>query len=181
MRLKGLFLVIGWFSCLWAYAQRDIDGAAKWSDRIYIGGGGGFNAGTSSGNKYFSISLFPVVGYMVTSQFSAGTGISYQHTEFSDIGFKYKQYGLMPFVRYNFKELFLTAEYNYINLPLLKPTSNGYLEVGRAYRSRMLLGAGYTTAMGSRMRLNAMALYDVLYKPGNGFLSPWVFRVFFSF
>ena len=170
------------FLSITVLSQKDVDSESKWNDRLYFGGGGGFNAGTQGGIKYFSISLSPVVGYMITSNFSAGTSIVYQHTSYSDFNFNYKQYGLMPFVRYNFKELFLTAEYNYINVPVLTYSGSGYSEASRIYRSRTLLGAGISQPIGGgNGRINAMALYDITYKIGNGFLSPWVFRVFFSF
>jgi hypothetical protein len=165
-----------------AVAQREVDDNSKWTDRIYVGGGGGLNFGTNSiGDKYFAYSINPVVGYMITPQFSAGTGFSYQGINYSDRNFKYSQYGILPFVRYNFNDLFLTAEYNLINFPVVTYSSGGYSEANRAYRSRFLLGAGYTQRLGDRLAVNAMAMYDVLYSRPSPFLSPWVFRVFFSF
>jgi hypothetical protein len=178
-------IVISSFICLsfLAVAQRDVDSESNWMDRVYFGGGGSFNGGDNSfGTRYFSISVMPVVGYMVTSQLSVGTGVVYQRTSFPDDNFNYVQYGLMPFVRYNFNELFLTAEYNYFNVPVLSLSSQGFAVEDRVYRSRMLLGAGYSRPLGGgRMRVNAMALYDVLYRRPSIFNSPWVFRVFFSF
>jgi hypothetical protein len=164
-----------------ALAQRDVEDGDDWKERLYFGGGGGFNGGNSNGIRYWSISVTPIVGYMVAPKFSVGTGVSYQRTTYQDYNFNYVQYGFMPFLRYNFNELFLTAEYNYINLPTLTQNSSGFGTDSRVFRSRMLFGAGYSQPLGGRSRLNAVALYDVLYKPGNGFLSPWVFRVFFSF
>jgi hypothetical protein len=162
-----------------AWAQRDVDDNAKWNDRLYFGGGGGFSGGSNSYGKYFYFSVNPVVGYMITSNASVGTGFIYQRTSYSDLGLNYTQYGVNPFVRYNFSQLFLTAEYNYINIPVNPFTSNG---AERVFKSRMLFGAGYSVPMGSsRGRINAMALYDVLYKQPSVFSSPWVFRVFFSF
>jgi hypothetical protein len=161
-----------------AYAQRDVEDGDDWKERLYFGGGGGFNGGTSQGYRYWSISVTPIVGYMVAPKFSVGTGFSYQRTAYPDFNFNYSQYGIMPFARYNFNELFFTAEYNYINLPILNQNLG---TDSRVFRSRMLFGAGYSKPLGGRTRLNAMALYDVLYRPNNGFLSPWIFRVFFSF
>lgn len=164
-----------------AFAQRDVDNDAAWKDRVYLGGGGGFNGGTSNGYKYWSISVSPVVGYMVTSNFSVGTGITYQRTTYSDFNVNYTQYGVMPFVRYNFNQLFLTAEYNYINLPTSAYQPNSLSSSDRFFKSRMLFGAGYTQPLGGRGRVNVAALYDVLYRRPSVFLSPWVFRVFFTF
>jgi hypothetical protein len=160
-------------------AQREVDEQADWKDRIYFGGGGGLNGGTDlNGNRYFFFSLSPVVGYMITSQLSAGTGIVYQRTNFSDRNISFTQYGIMPFVRYNFKDLFLTAEYNYINLPRL---GNNLNTVDRIFLDRLLLGVGYSQPLGGRTKLNVMAMYDVLFERSSPFLTPWVFRVFFTF
>lgn len=161
-----------------AFAQRDVEDGDEWKERLYFGGGGGFNGGTTNGIRYWSVSVTPIVGYMVAPKFSVGTGVSYQRTSYTDFNFSYSQYGIMPFARYNFNELFLTAEYNYINLPVLNQNLG---TDSRVFRSRMLFGAGYSQPLGGRSRLNAVALYDVLYSQPSPFLSPWVFRVFFSF
>ena len=167
------------FVCLafLANAQKDVDDNAEWMDRIYFGGGGGFSGGQNSFGRYFYFSVSPVVGYMLTSNASVGTGLVYQRTSYVDQNINFTQYGITPFIRYNFDKLFLIAEFNYINTPAY--SFNGKSE--RVFRSRMLLGAGYSVPAGSRVRVNAMALYDVLYRQPSVFTSPWVFRVFFSF
>ena len=170
---------------VWAttHAQKEIGDQPSWKDRIYTGGGFGFNAGQDLfGNRYFNFSVSPILGYMITPQFSGGIGISYQRISYSDFDFAYSQYALMPFLRYNIKELFLTTEYNYINLPRITRTSTGNLtESDRFYRSRFLVGAGYSQPLGARARVNAVAMYDLLYQSPSVFGSPWVFRVFVSF
>jgi len=173
-------ILLGFIS-IGALAQIDVDDQSNWMDRVYFGGGGSFGGGTSNGIKYTYLSVSPVVGYMVTSQFSAGSGFIYQRTSYSDIKFTYDQYGIMPFVRYNFNNFFVTAEYNYINLPLMSYSNLGYKVDARVYRSRMFLGAGFSQPLGGRGRINAMVMYDVLYQPNSGFYSPLVYRVFFSF
>ncbi len=181
-QLKIVILVWSVLLSVQAFGQREVDDKSSWMDRVYFGGGGGLSGGTNQfGSKYFYFSVSPVVGYMITSQLSAGTAIVYQRTNFPDDNFSYTQYGLMPFVRYNFNELFITAEYNYINLPDLSYNNGVYDDSKRMYRSRMLFGAGYSQPLGGRTRVNAVAMYDVLYQKPSVFLSPWVFRVFFSF
>ena len=76
------------------------------------------------------------------------------------------------------KDLFLTAEYNYINLPRL---DRNYKTVDRIFLDRLLLGAGYSQPLGGNTKLNVMAMYDVLFQRPSPFLTPWVFRVFFTF
>jgi hypothetical protein len=160
-------------------AQRDIEEGAKPSlkDRLYFGGGFGLNSGSLNGINYFYISLNPIVGYMVNPKFSVGTGISWQRTSYDTRpSIALNQYGVSPFMRYNFDQLFAYAEYNYITTPTFSAPGQS-----RAF-SRLLLGLGYSQPLGGRSRLNAMALYDVLYNRAEGaFASPWVFRVFFSF
>ena len=180
MKAIKLFVLLCFFAQP-VFAQREVDDQADWKERIYFGGGGGFNGGTSNGIRYYSISVTPIVGYMVSSQMSVGTAIAYQRTTYQDFDFNYVQYGVMPFVRYNFNDFFLTAEYNYINLPDVTSSQSGFSSGDRMFRSRMLFGAGYSQPLGDRTRINAMALYDVLYQQPSVFQSPWVFRVFFSF
>jgi hypothetical protein len=165
-----------------AFSQKEFDDRGSWRDRIYTGGGLGFSGGTDGfGNRYFNFSVSPIVGYMISSQFSAGTGVSYQRINYPDIKFSYSQYAFMPFLRYNFDNLFLTTEYNYINLPRVVYNNNGYSESTRIFRSRWLAGVGYSKPLGGRSRVNVVAMYDLLYRRPSVFYSPWVFRVFVSF
>lgn len=164
-----LFLVV-----LATSAFGQIGGGASITDRLYFGGGGGFGGGTSAGVRYTYFSVVPIIGYKVTDQFSVGTGITYQRYNYPDFHYTRVQYGASPFLRYNFDQLFLQTEYNYINAPNFDNTR-------RAYYNRLLIGAGYRAPIGQRSAINAMALYDVLYKQPSVFASPWVFRVFFTF
>jgi hypothetical protein len=177
--MKRLIVLLMFALPLLSMAQRDIEEGAKPSlkDRLYFGGGFGLNSGSLNGINYFYISLNPIVGYMVNPKFSVGTGISWQRTSYdSKPSVALTQYGVSPFMRYNFDQLFAYAEYNYITTPTFSAPGQS-----RAF-SRLLLGVGYMQPLGGRARLNAMALYDVLYNQAEGaFASPWVFRVFFSF
>ncbi|MBX7124534.1 MAG: hypothetical protein K1X47_02490 [Cyclobacteriaceae bacterium] len=152
-------------------------GPSQLSDRLYFGGGGGFGTGTNAlGLRYTYFSISPIVGYMITSQLSAGSGITYQSYKYPDAGLSLKQYGVSPFVRYNFEKLFAQVEYNLINSGSFSDP-----DVRKNY-NRLLAGLGYSMPFGSkRGAVNAMAMYDLLYKQPSVFNSPWVFRVFFSF
>ena len=160
-------------------AQRELEEDAGWSlkDRIYVGGGVGLNGGRDGyGNNYFYVALSPIVGYMITPQFSAGAGISWQHYSYPDVNVKINQYGVSPFVRYNFGKLFAYSEYNLINTPSFYDLNK------RANYDRLLVGLGYSQPLGQRGAVNAMALYDVIYNQADRvFPSPWVFRIFISF
>ena len=49
--------------------------------KFYFGGGGSFGSGTNSYSfRYTYYSLFPIVGYRITPQFSAGTGVTANQT-----------------------------------------------------------------------------------------------------
>lgn len=161
-----------------AYAQREIDERSGWGlkDRLYVGGGFGLNGGSDSyGNRYFYIGLNPIIGYMITPQFSGGIGLQWQHYSYPDYGSKIDQYGVSPFLRYNFGQLFAYTEYNVLNTPTLYNSE-------RKNFDRFLMGLGYSQPLGRRGSLNAMALYDVIYSnTERAFASPWVFRVYFSF
>ena len=175
--LRGLMGWIFLFLTITCFAQKDLDSKPSWQSRFYKGGGGGFSGGSNGIGKFFSVSVSPVVGYMLSPQASIGTGVIYQKTQYTDINLSYSMWGVTPFIRYNFNNLFLISQYNYLNLPSY--AFNGGTE--RVFRSRMLFGGGYTVPVSNRLRLNAVAMYDVLYRSGNGFASPWVFQVFFTF
>jgi hypothetical protein len=164
------------FNCL---GQRQIDEGSGWSlkDRLYIGGGLGLNGGVDGyGNRYFYFALNPIIGYMVTPKLSVGTGLNWQRYSYSEpVKLKIDQYGVSPFIRYNFSQVFAYGEYNLLNTPTYSITQR------RTY-DRLLLGLGYSQPFGKRGAINAMALYDVIYdQQERAFASPWVFRVFFSF
>lgn len=145
------------------------------SERIYFGGGGGFNSGVdpSSGSRYSYISVSPLMGYRVTRPLSVGVGVSYLTIRYTDIGISYNQYGINPFTQYRFGKLFAYGEVSMINAP----TRSG----PRANYMRIPIGLGFSQPIGSKAALNAMALYDVKYNRADGvFPSPWIIRVFIT-
>src|SRR5258706_4856132 len=147
--------------------------------KFYFGGGGSFGSGTNSAaNRYVYYSLFPIAGYRITQQFSAGTGVNYQHYSFPDYGssYSYAQYGISPFLRYNVNQLFFQTEYDIISSP-------SFIDPSRRIYNRLLFGIGYSQPFSSTGRgaINAIAMYDVLYKQPSVFNSPIVLRVFVTF
>jgi hypothetical protein len=177
--MKHLVVAVFLFACsLPATAQRQIDenGKASFADRLYFGGGLGFSSGSSAIGRYTYIGLYPMVGYMVNNQFSVGSTITYQYYSYPDNNLSLSQYGLSPFLRYNFGQLFAYTEYMILNTPSYDPGAQ------RRIYNRWLVGLGFRQPIGQRGAINAMGLYDVLYNPSDRvFTSPWVFRVFFSF
>ncbi len=148
-------------------------------DKLYFAGGGGFGAGTGAYGRYNYFSVLPTVGYKVTPEFLLGMNFTYSKYSYPDYGISYDQIGFAPFARYYFQQLFFQIEYNKISS--LKFDQNG-LSTSRRYYDRFLVGLGYKTPIGKRSAINALGLYDVLYKQSDGvFTSPFVFRVFVSF
>lgn len=178
--MKFSILIFSVFISLTCFSQRVIEegSSPSFKDRLYVGGGFGINGGSDAfGNRYFYFALNPIVGYMVTPKLSVGTGLNWQRYMYSEpVKLNIDQYGVSPFMRYNFSQLFAYGEYNLINTPTYS------LSQRRTY-DRLLLGLGYSQPFGrSRGAVNVMALYDVIYdQQERAFASPWVLRVFFSY
>lgn len=150
--------------------------------KFYFAVGGGFGAGTSGYGRYTYYSLLPVVGYKISPQFIAGASFTYQHQGYPDIEQSFSQYGAGPFLRYNFNQLFFQIENDYISSPTITSTAYGSALENSKFFSRLLFGVGYSQPVGAgRSALNAMVMYDALYRTPSVFNSPIVVRVFFSF
>lgn len=146
------------------------------SERLYFGGGGGFNGGTDSysGLKYIAISVNPLVGYRITIPWSAGLQVLYQNISYPQLGTRYNQYGFAPFTQYRFGQIFAYGEYQAISAPRVNSDT-------RSWYSRLPLGLGFTQPIGPRAAINVMAAYDVLWpsqQRTSPFLSPFVFRIY---
>jgi hypothetical protein len=175
MKYSLLFVLI--FSTVsLSFAQRNKNGGSvPFADRIYFGGGGSLGGGTSvNGYRYFNATVNPLVGYKITSNWSAGVGVNYTFLNYPDVKVQLSQYGVSPFTRYNFGKLFAYAEYSLISVPAFDNPSR------KTYR-RLPIGIGYSMPIGDKAAINVMALYDLLYNQRTGaFTSPWIFRVFFT-
>ena len=144
------------------------------NERLYFGGGGGFNAGTGVNGKYTSISISPLVGYRLTLPWSVGLQVIYQSVNYQQLNAKYSQYGFAPFTQYRFGQIFAYGEYQMISAPNINTDQ-------RSWYSRLPLGLGYTFPIGPRAAVNVMAAYDVLWpsqQRTSPFLTPWVFRIY---
>lgn len=151
------------------------------TNRIYFGGGGGFGAGTDqNGNRYNYYTLLPVIGYRINQQFSVGASFTYQRYNYLNTivgNYSFTQYGFGPYARYTINPIFVQAEFDVINAPAYDANN----EVVRANYNRFLVGLGYVLPLGKRSAINAMAMYDLLYRVPSVFNSPFVIRVYFVF
>ena len=112
---------------------------------------------------------------MINNQLSTGVTFTWQHYSYDDVGQVYDQFGLSPFLRYNFQQFFLYSEFMVLNSPAFDLNE-------RKNYSRFMLGAGYSQPVGKRTAINVVGMYDVLYDPTNrAFSSPWLFRFFLTF
>jgi len=163
-----------------AFAQKgelQIDKESNWQDRIYFGGG----FGLSGGSWGTSISVSPIVGYMVSNRVSVGIGATYRYYKYKNGNgypdFTDNQWGMQFFGRVNLiKQIFAYAEYSFLNYSYYGDTND------RRVANRLPLGLGISQPIGPRSAINLVAAYDVLYDSTNqsAYASPWVFAVYFS-
>ena len=144
------------------------------TDRLYYGGGFGLGGGSGG----ISISLSPIVGFMVSNRVSLGLGITYRYYKYEDSFTSYSdnQWGGQVFGRINIiRPLFAMVQYSFLNYSYRGDQND------RRVVERLPIGLGISQPIGGRSAINITAGYDVLYIDNNGpYGSPWVFAVFFS-
>lgn len=147
------------------------------SDKVYFGGGFGFNIGSA----FTTVSLSPQVGYKITDPFSVGVGGIYQYTNYKILDFSLSHYGGSIFTRYIIgRKFFATAEYEYMTIEY--PINTSFTETEREGYSSMFIGGGYVEPLSRNVSFMITALYNLLYDPaGNSpYDSPFVFRAGFN-
>lgn len=177
--MKFRFLIILLFVSASGFAQREIGDSPSLKDRAYAGlgfGGLSFGSDTYYG-KYFSIGASALAGYMLTEHLSAGVGIDYQFTSYSDIGFKNHLYGGYPFVRYNVSDFFVQTDYAVYSLK----SNLGSTSEARIREERFFVGIGYAPQTSNRTRFNLLLSYDLMYDNIGLFPSPISLRAFVTF
>lgn len=164
------------FGTLAGYAQKgdyEINEKSNFMDRVYVGGGFGLSGGTWG----TSVSISPIVGYMVSSRFSVGVGATYQFYKYKSGIYDYQdnRYGGSVFARMNLvRNVFAYGEYSFLNYSVNGDASN------RRTVDRLPLGLGFSQSLGPRSSFNIIAAYDMLYEVNGPYASPWVFSFFFS-
>ncbi len=175
MNKSGIILILV-LSSLNSFAQKGdytIDDRSNFMDRVFFGGG----MGLSGGSWGTSISVTPIVGYMVSNRLSVGVGATYQYIKFNNQfnNFTDNQYGGNVFARLNLvRQVFAYGEYSFLNLAVNGDSNN------RATFSRLPLGLGFSQNLGARSSFNMVAAYDMLHQQNGPFQSPWVFMFFVS-
>ena len=177
-KTKYIFIPLFLLFATVAFAQKGgytVDKESNWQDRMYFGGG----FGLSGGSWGTSISLSPIVGYMVSNRVSVGIGATYQYYKYQNGIYDYtdNRWGMQFFGRVNLiKQIFAYAEYSFLNYSYYGDTND------RRVANRLPLGLGISQPLGPRSALNLVAAYDVLYdsQDQSAYASPWVFTIYFS-
>lgn len=175
-----LFLIFGFFSFSTVFSQKAIEKDQEYSflERVYVGGGGGFSAGSN----YTAINVSPIIGYMFTNRFSSGVGIIYQYINYKNIDLKTHNYGGSIFSRFNVTpQFFLHTEYEGLNYETFS-VIGGETRTSRIYSPSLFLGGGYFQPFGSRGGgVSIMLLYNLIYdQDKSSYPRPYVIRVGFS-
>ena len=177
MKKLAIVIAIIIYGSLSAFAQKGddyfVDNKSNFLDRVYVGGGMGLSGGTWG----TSVSLSPIVGYMVSSRLSVGVGATYQFYKYKDNFYDYTdhRYGGSVFARMNlFKQVFGYGEYSFLNYAVNGDTND------RRTAYRLPLGLGFSQSIGPRSSFNVIAAYDVIYQLNGAYSSPWVISFYFS-
>ena len=154
--------------CLLAVGSLALHAQNKLSDKVYFGGGAGFN----TGSDFTAISLSPIVGYKISPVYSVGIGVIYQNFRDRIFGTTFTNYGGLIFNRYNItRQFFGYGEFERMSFDFGETTRLGY--------SSLNVGMGYSEPLGQRSAINVMALYNLLYNENDAFqpyASPWSIR-----
>lgn len=134
-------------------------------ERLFFGGGLGLQFGDID-----LVSLAPEVGYRFTDRFSAGIGVSYFYISASGPqSFSTNIYGGKVFGSFSvFKNLFVHAEYEVLNLETRYFNYNMYSQQKRFNIGSCLVGPGYKFEMGERSSVNLLLLWNLnetIYSP----------------
>lgn len=143
--------------------------------KVYYGG----NVYFSFWNDYFYIGLFPMVGYKLTPQLSAGLRVGYSYISDS----KYSptltshNYGGGVFTRYSIiPQLYAKAEFLYFSYEHpINITLSGY-ETERVWVPFLLLGAGFSQRISNNASAFVEVLFDVIQDPNSPYEAgdPWI-------
>ncbi|GAB3649089.1 hypothetical protein GCM10028791_13950 [Echinicola sediminis] len=146
------------------------------SERLYFGGNFGLQFG-----RVTYVDVSPLVGVMITDRYSAGLGVTYQYLNYKDFANASSSvFGGRVFNRYNVvQNLFAHAEFESLNVELIRETSTGFEEY-REWVPGLFLGGGYFVPFGRKGGINLTILYNVIYdnlkSPYN---EPYVIRAGF--
>ena len=149
-------------------AQNDEE--ITWRDRLYFGGNLSLSVGTIT-----AIQISPLVGYRLTSRWSAGIGFDYEYYKSSGqyfgnyhvSSYSTSIYGGNIFTNYVFLKNFptdgisLLAQTEYDVLSLERKYFQDYTSSGRFLLHSVFIGGGVRQRMGKRSSLNLLLLWNL--------------------
>lgn len=150
------------------------DDNSDFTDNIFVGG----NFGLGFGDRTY-IEISPIVGYKISSRFSAGVGAMYQYLNYKAYDVSSHTYGGRLFGTGKIKEPFFgQIEYEYINYE--HRSING--ELRRMESNSVFVGGGIAQPISDNVAIVVTALYNITYDDSYGsfYNSPFVFRVGFT-
>ena len=170
------------------FAQRKNkkDPTPKFTEKLWFGGG--FDLGL--GSNQFNLGLSPMVGYKISSKFSAGIRLPLEYTYVKlfnargdGLNYNNVNWGLGTFSRYKiFDRIFAHAEYNYLfikepatsgNNFVIDPENPNKLLKESSTRDEFNLGLGYSS--GGKIGYDISLLYNVLNETNSNNI-PWSIR-----
>jgi hypothetical protein len=156
--------------------------ARPFLSRLSPGGNFGAAFGTYS---YLDIS--PMVTYAVTDRLSVGPGITYIYASQKVGGVRYSSqtYGARALARFlAYQNFYVQGEVEGLNI-LYYPPIDPYTGIEPAARRiwivSPLIGAGMRLPLGQRSGVFVTALYNLNYKAGQLYPSPFIFRIGLGF
>ena len=142
------------------------------SDKIYFGGGVGFNFW----GDYFRIAVEPMIGYKVTPKLSAGVKLMYEYIKYSTASERtYNNFGGSIFSRYRvIPQFYIHAEFAYYSYKYSSKFLGSPSE--REWVPFLLLGGGYSQQISKNTWAYAQALWDVIQDDKSPYLGsePWI-------
>ncbi|MFZ6663919.1 hypothetical protein [Peijinzhouia sedimentorum] len=163
-----------------AIAQIQTDDVKELSTMERIYGGGNFSLGF--GNITF-VDISPLAGYMITPQFSAGLGATYQYLRYNNFDQSANVYGGRIFMRHNIMQRFFAhAEYESMSVEYPQYDDNLNVVVRREWVPGLLVGGGIFNGFGERGGMNLTVLYNLVHDNiRSPYGSPLIIRAGFIF
>ena len=171
------------------YSQDEDFKDLKFKDRLLFGGDFWLSFGNSS---YVDIS--PIVGYRVTSRFSAGVGPIYIYQKSKYYRYETSTYGGKTFFSYDLfrnlnqyipidiGDIILHAENEVTNVEIFNYDNLGnfYSTGSRVWIDNLLVGGGIRQRIGKKGAINLFILWDVTQNAYSPYTNPIV-RIGFNF
>lgn len=142
--------------CIWSNQAKS---------QIFTGG----NASVSFFNNNFYVDVAPVVGYQIKN-LRLGASPVFAYSKFSNVDENYS-YGGRLFTQYTiFAGLFAHAEFEALNVETFQSLDTGLNN--RVWILGAPVGAGYNQALGERINLQVMVLYNLVQNTNYPYNNP---------